>query len=250
MSGARESGGGCMKQTLRVKTLNINGKEIGAREDQSILDAANENGISIPTLCHLEGLSEVGACRLCLVEIKGNSKLMPSCITLVEEGMEVTVDSERLARYRRTILEFLFSERNHICSVCVANGNCDLQTLALNLGMDHVRVPYLNPGLKVDASHERFVLDHNRCILCTRCVRVCAEVEGAHTWDVMGRGIDARVITDLNQPWGDSETCTNCSKCIHVCPTGALFEKGKSMADLSARRQFLPYLTLMRREAK
>ncbi len=106
--------------------------------------------------------------------------------------MEVTTDSERLKTYRRTILELLFTERNHICSVCVSNGNCELQSLAQKLDMTHVHFPYLYPKLAVDASHERFVMDHNRCILCTRCVRVCDEIEGAHTWDMMGRGIDCR----------------------------------------------------------
>ena len=89
------------------------------------------------------------------------------------------------------ILELLFAERNHICSVCVANGHCELQTLAQKQGLTHVRLPYRNPELPVDASHERFAVDHNRCILCTRCVRVCDEIEGAHVWDVMGRGIDS-----------------------------------------------------------
>jgi bidirectional [NiFe] hydrogenase diaphorase subunit len=228
-----------------VKTLTIAGMEVGASADQSILDVARENGIFIPTLCHLDGLSELGGCRLCLVEIKGSPRLVPACVTKVEEGMEVTVESERLSKYRRTILELLFSERNHVCSVCVSNGHCDLQTMSQVLQMTHVHVPYRYPSLSVDASHERFTLDHNRCILCTRCVRVCDEIEGAHTWDVMARGIAARVITDLNQPWGTSETCTACGKCVQVCPTGALTEKGKSMAT---KRQFLPYLTLMREE--
>jgi len=89
-------------------------------------------------------------------------------------------------------------------------------------------------------------MDHNRCILCTRCVRVCDEIEGAHTWDVLGRGVEARVITDLNQPWGESESCTGCGKCVQICPTGALSEKGRSVAEMSKRRQFLPYLTIMR----
>jgi bidirectional [NiFe] hydrogenase diaphorase subunit len=160
--------------------------------------------------------------------------------------MEVTVNSERLDRYRHAILELLFAERNHVCSVCVTNGHCDLQSLALRLGMTHVHFPYQYPRLPVDASHERFVVDHNRCILCTRCVRVCDEIEGAHTWDVMSRGVDCRVITDLAQPWGASESCTGCGKCVQVCPTGALSEKGKSVAEMSKRRQFLPYLTLMR----
>lgn len=231
-----------------IKTLNIDGKDVSARADETILSVARQNNIFIPTLCALRGLSTVGACRLCLVEIKGSNKLQPACVARVEEGMEVTTNSERLQEYRRMILELLFVERNHICSVCVSNGHCELQTLAQKLEITHVEFPYRYPKALVDASHERFVVDHNRCILCTRCVRVCDEIEGAHTWDVMGRGINAKVITDLSQPWGLSETCTGCGKCVHVCPTGALSEKGRSVAEMEKRRQFLPYLTLMRED--
>jgi bidirectional [NiFe] hydrogenase diaphorase subunit len=231
---------------VQIKTLQIDGQDVGAREDQTILEVAQENGIYIPTLCHVDGLTEVGACRVCLVEIKGNPKLLPACVTKVQEGMEVLVNSERLTNYRRVIVEMLFSERNHICSVCVTNGHCELQTLAQKLGISHITVPYRHPRLTVDASHQRYMMDHNRCILCTRCVRVCDEIEGAHTWDLDGRGVSSKVITDLKRPWGESETCTACGKCVHVCPTGALFEKGKSVAEMSKRRQFLPYLKLMR----
>jgi bidirectional [NiFe] hydrogenase diaphorase subunit len=229
-----------------IKTLVIDGRDVSASADQTILEVAREHGVFIPSLCNLPGLHAIGACRMCVVEVKGAKKLVPACTTAIDEGMEVVTDSERLQTYRRTVLELLFSERNHICSVCVTNGNCELQSLAQKLDMTHVHFPYLYPKLAVDASHERFVIDHNRCILCSRCVRVCDEIEGAHTWDMMGRGIDCRVITDLNQPWGSSETCTTCGKCVHVCPTGALSEKGKSVAEMSKRRQFLPYLTLMR----
>jgi len=238
------------KPPVRVRTLSIDGTEVGAREDQTILEVARENDIFIPTLCHLDGLGAVGACRLCLVEVKGVHRLLPACATVVAEGMEVTAHSERIDRYRRGILELLFAERNHFCSVCVTNGHCDLQTLATKLGMTHVHFPYQYPRLPVDLSHERFVVDHNRCILCTRCVRVCDEIEGAHTWDVTARGTDCRVITDLAQPWGDAESCTGCGKCVQVCPTGALSEKGKSVAEMSKRRQFLPYLTFMREERR
>jgi bidirectional [NiFe] hydrogenase diaphorase subunit len=231
---------------VRVRTLTIDGKDIGAREDETILEVARENGIWIPTLCQLDGLSTVGACRLCIVEVKGTSKLLPACTTRVEEGMEVTADSERLHAYRKMIMELLFAEGNHICSVCVANGNCELQWLAQRLGVDHIRFPYLYQHRTVDASHARFAVDHNRCILCTRCVRVCDEVEGAHTWDVMGRGTDARVITDLAQPWGTSESCTSCGKCVSVCPTGALFAKGKALSEMAKRRDLVPSLLSMR----
>ena len=173
------------KSAVRVRTLTIDGRQVGAREDQTVLGVARENNIFIPTLCNLPGLSTTGACRLCLVEIRGLRRLAPACVTRIAEGMEVTVNTDRLARYRRGVLELLFAERNHVCSVCVTNGHCDLQSLALQLGMTHVHFPYQYPKLPVDASHERFVMDHNRCILCTRCVRVCDEIEGAHTWDVI-----------------------------------------------------------------
>ncbi|MCL5123402.1 MAG: bidirectional hydrogenase complex protein HoxU [Deltaproteobacteria bacterium] len=233
-------------QPVRVLTFTIDGRMVSAREDETILSVARENGISIPTLCHLDGLSERGACRLCIVEIKGSAKLSPSCVTLPRQDMEVITNSERVMDYRRKILELLFTERNHICSVCVSNGHCDLQALTAELGMTHVHYDYLHTKQVVDASHERFSVDHNRCVLCQRCVRVCDEIEGAHTWDVMGRGHLSKVITDLNQPWGESITCTGCGKCVQVCPTGALSEKGKSVAEMTKKRQFLPYLKLMR----
>jgi bidirectional [NiFe] hydrogenase diaphorase subunit len=234
-----------MSATVDVKTLFIDGKNVSARAGQTILEVARENDIRIPTLCHIDGLSDVGACRICVVEVKGSPKLFPACVTSIYEGMEVITNSPRLEKHRRTILELLFTERNHICSVCVANGNCELQSLSQEVGLTHVRLPYRNPELPVDASHERFVCDHNRCILCTRCVRVCAEVEGAHVWDVMGRGIDSKVITDLADPWGKS-TCTRCGKCVQVCPTGALFDKSKIGSDHPKYPDFLPYLNMMR----
>ncbi|MEW5745540.1 MAG: bidirectional hydrogenase complex protein HoxU [Nitrospirota bacterium] len=236
-----------MNESARIVTFKMDGREIGAREDETILQVATDNGIFIPTLCYLEGLSAMGGCRLCMVEVKETSKLVPSCVTYAREGMEVITNSERLAKYRIMLLELFFAERNHICAICVANGRCELQNLTVNLGMTHVHFPYFYPRVPVDASHERFVLDHNRCILCTRCVRVCAEIEGAHTLDVMTRGMDSRIITDLNQAWGSSVTCTRCGKCVNVCPTGALSEKGKAVADIAVKKQFLPYLTRMRR---
>jgi bidirectional [NiFe] hydrogenase diaphorase subunit len=234
-----------MSENMDVRTLQIDGNELSARAGQTILEVARENEINIPTLCHLEGLSDVGACRLCLVEIKGSNKLVPACVATVHEGMEVTTNSERLQKHRRTIIELLFAERNHICAVCVSNGHCELQDMGQELGITHISLPYRNPALTFDASHERFTVDHNRCILCTRCVRVCAEIEGAHVWDVMGRGINSIVITDLHDDWGKS-SCTRCGKCVQVCPTGALFDKSKIGSDHPKYPDFLPYLNLMR----
>lgn len=224
---------------MAVITLTINEELCSARSGQSILEACRENDIKIPTLCYLDGLSPRGGCRLCLVDVAGSPRLLPACTTEAQEHMIVKTHTDKINRYRKMILELTFAERNHTCSVCVSNENCELQTLAAELGMDHVRYDYLDPELGMDTSHDRYGVDHNRCLLCLRCVRVCDEVEGAHTWDVKGRGIDSKVITDLNQPWGESESCTECGKCVEVCPTGALFDEGTTVAEMKKEASFL-----------
>ena len=227
---------------MSMRTLTIDGVEVVGTEGQSVLDVARANGIPIPTLCHLDGLPDVGSCRLCVVEVQPSGRLVPACMLPVEEGLEVVANSETLHAHRRQIIELLFTERNHVCAVCVANNDCELQDRAQELGITHLDLCPVSPKLGVDASHELFAVDHNRCILCMRCVRVCADVEGANTWGVSGRGIDARLVTDAGTPWGESTTCTSCGKCVQVCPTGALFAKGRAVAQAKAQRPYLPFL--------
>lgn len=235
---------------MPARTLTIDGQLVSAEEGQTVLEAARDAGIHIPALCHLNGIQDIGACRLCLVEVSGSPKLLPACVTKVQEGMEVQTSTDRLRRYRRMILELLLAERNHVCSVCVSNGHCELQTLAAEHGIDHVRFDYLSPKLEVDLSHRLFGMDHNRCILCTRCVRACWQVEGAGTKNVAGRGIQSRIISDLNQPWGESHTCTACGKCVAACPTGALFNRGATVAEMQRDRTRLEYIVTAREKSQ
>jgi bidirectional [NiFe] hydrogenase diaphorase subunit len=206
--------------------LRMDGKEVVGREGQTILEIARENGVPIPTLCYMKHLSPWGGCRLCIVEVGNNAKrVVPACSTPAADGSEVVANSERLRQLRRATLELLFSERNHVCPVCPYNkGDCGLQHQAYVHGIETIRFPYLYPALPVDLSAKYFGLDHNRCILCTRCVRTCEEVEGVHTLDVSHRGSHNRIVVDLGATFGTSDTCTSCGSCSAVrWPVAKLF---------------------------
>jgi bidirectional [NiFe] hydrogenase diaphorase subunit len=231
--------------TEKVK-VRIDGEVIAAARGQTILEVARANDKYVPALCYMEGLTAVGACRLCMVEVEGVSKLQPACTTPVAEGLSVVTTSPQLQSYRKMALELLFSERNHICAVCVSSGHCELQALAQQHGVDHIRYQYKFPKLPVDTTHPRFVLDQNRCILCSRCVRTCAEIEGAHVWYIAGRGIGSRLVAEMNGPWGDATSCTSCGKCVQACPTGALAEKGWAVEEMTKQPAVVSRLTTMR----
>ena len=236
-----------IKEKVRVKTFKIDGVDVTGRSNSTILEIANEHNIPIPTLCYLEGLSCVGACRMCLVEVKGSSKLIPACTSKIKEGIEVITQSPRIEKYRKMILSMIFAERTHTCSVCVSNGHCELQDLSVTLNLEHSRVPYIHKGFPIDASHKSYIYDPNRCILCTRCVRVCDEIEGAHALDILGRGIESKIIHDMDEPWIDSESCTSCGKCVQVCPTGSLFEKGVSATEMTKKKNIVTNLIQTRK---
>jgi bidirectional [NiFe] hydrogenase diaphorase subunit len=230
--------------------VTIDGRAFKAYQGETILDAARRSGLTIPTLCYLGGLSVHGGCRVCVVEVAEDHVLRPACATAVTEDMEVTTVTPRLTEHRRAILELLFAEGNHICAVCVSNGHCELQDHAVAAGLDHVDQAYQFPLRSLDASHPLFVFDPNRCILCTRCVRVCDEVEGAHVWDVAQRGAESILVTELHRPWGESTSCTSCGKCVAVCPTGALFRKGRAVGEMRHDPELVAFLTTAREEGE
>lgn len=216
--------------------LKINGKEVTGYKGQTVLDVCKAGGVHVPTLCHCEGLKPVGGCRLCIVEIEGQRRLNTACTTPATDGMVVATETPRLQDLRKRTLELLFSERNHICPFCPASGECELQKAGYEHGITHVRYEYLLPRMGIDNSHPYMAQDHSRCILCSRCVRVCDEWVGAHTLDLSARGSVTLVAADAGAPLGES-TCVSCGMCVEVCPTGALFDK---LSNRTTGRQELP----------
>ena len=234
--------------SVSTVTLKIDGVEVTVPEGTTILKAAKDSGILIPTLCNLEGLTSYGGCRLCLVEIMGSLKLFPACATPVGTGMEVITQSNKLREYRKMAVQLLLAERTHICAVCVANDHCELQSLANQLGVDHVMFERNWTSEEIDSTHDFLVIDRNRCILCTRCLRVCDEIEGVHTLDLKLRGKDAQVIMDLDEHWGNSCSCTSCRKCAKVCPVGAIYIEGEPVSH--TKRKDVAEFILQRRQRK
>jgi len=204
--------------------LTIDGKEIVAESGQTILQAAEAAGIDIPTLCNHPALEPIGACRMCLVEVEKQRALQPACTFQATDGMAVHTESEKVVETRKFLLELLFSERNHYCMYCQMSGDCELQDLAYRYGLDAWLYPRPYTPLPVDATRQHFVMDHNRCILCRRCIRACQEVVGNYTLAMGGRGSDSMIVADMNVPFGES-SCISCGTCLQVCPTGALMDR-------------------------
>lgn len=208
--------------------LTINGKQIEVEDGTTVLNAARQNGIKIPTLCDHPNLTPYGGCRLCVVEVKGMRVPIASCTLPASNGMVIETETDSLKKSRNVILSLLFSERNHFCPFCqVSGGDCELQNAAYDEHMTHWPMQPQWTNFPVDTSHSRFILDNNRCILCRRCIRACAEMSGNFTLGVEERGSATIVVADTNVPLGQS-TCVSCGSCVQVCPTGALIDRSSA----------------------
>lgn len=216
-----------MERTEGKVRIIVDGRELLTEPGETILDAARKNDIHIPTLCHHPALTPWGGCRLCVVEVDGAAKLAASCVTPVRDGMEVVTSNERILESRRAVLEFLFAERNHNCMFCPQSGSCELQGLAYEMQMDHLTVSSSFQEFPTDVTSEYMVMDHNRCVLCGRCVRGCAQLAGNHVLQFQYRGPKSLVGIDLDNS-REGSTCLSCGLCMQLCPTGAITSRYRS----------------------
>ena len=203
--------------------LTIDGKQIKAKETMTILQAARESGIQIPSLCYLKDINEIGACRVCVVEIEGVEHMVSSCNTQVAEGMVIYTNSPRVREVRKTNVELILSQHDSKCAMCLRSGNCTLQTIANDLGIR--RIPY---EMKVPpflwSSRSPLIRDASKCIKCMRCIQICDKVQDLHIWDVEGTGARTTVDVAHNKRIMDSD-CSFCGQCVTHCPVGALSER-------------------------
>lgn len=205
--------------------ITIDGKEIEAQENSTVLSVAREHGIHIPTLCYHKDLTPSGNCRICVVEVKNSRFLQAACTTSVADGMLIETHSERVVRSRKLTLELMLANHPQDCLVCDASGSCELQDLSYDY---HVEVPAWGTRgtrYQADSDPNPFVrVDFNKCILCRRCMLACAEIQVRNVWGIAYRGFDERIIAGADTTMLEAR-CESCGQCVAYCPTGALTDK-------------------------
>ncbi len=217
-------------------TLKINGQDVTVPANYTILQAAREVGIDIPTLCYLKDVSQTGSCRMCVVEIKGARALQAACVYPVSEGLEVFTNTAKVRRSRKITLELLLSNHDRKCLTCARNKNCELQTLSEELGITDISFEGVRNEYEIDDMSPSIVRDNNKCVLCRRCVSACKTIQTVAVIDATERGFNTTIASPFDMSLGEVP-CVNCGQCIVACPTGALREKDntadvwKALAD-------------------
>jgi predicted molibdopterin-dependent oxidoreductase YjgC len=205
--------------------LTINGKEVSAPEGSTILEAARLAGIQIPTLCHHPDLTNVGACRLCVVAVERARTLQTACTTPISAGMVVNTESEEVRTTRKFVLEMLLTDHPNDCMTCEVNGDCELQDLVYDYGVEWPEHSGQRHTYEIDSDPNPFVfVDRNKCIICGRCVRACSEIQNRDVWNFAQRGFETRLVAGADQLMLDAR-CESCGQCVAYCPVGALHDK-------------------------
>jgi len=204
--------------------LTIDRIPVSVEPGTTVLEAARQNGIHIPTLCYLKEINQIGACRMCLVEVKGGRALQTACTLPCEEGMAISTTSKEVRDTRRVVLELLLSDHNISCPTCVRQGNCELLRLSQEAGITEIPFRGAQHEHRLDISSPSLSIDASKCVLCQRCVAVCREVQGVSAIGVVNRGFESRVAPFF-ESLIDNAACSNCGQCTLVCPTGALTER-------------------------
>ena len=213
--------------------LTINGKEVGGRPGMTILEAARENGIDIPTLCHIPDLPPIGACRLCVVEVEGSRTLVGSCHTPVTEGMVIQTHSPKVIATRKVLVELMLASHPDACLICDKANICELRRIAADLEIGLPRFRTRKHYYPVENENSNMLRDMSKCVQCRRCVVACKSPGGEPLFGMAYRGFDSKVVHGYDQPLG-SESCDNCDACIEICPSGALQKarkRGEERAD-------------------
>lgn len=213
--------------------IKINGVACSVPEGSTILEAARIAGIKIPTLCYLKDINAIGACRICVVEVKGARSLVAACVYPVNEGMEIFTNTPKVVESRKTTLELILSNHKKECLSCVRSGNCELQELCNEYGVTEDKYEGENPAVEIDSSAVHMSRDNSKCILCRRCVAACAVTQGIGVIGANERGFATQIASAFDMDLADT-ACVSCGQCITACPTGALTEKDDTQKVLDA----------------
>ncbi len=209
---------------MDMVNIKINGEALSVPSNYTVLQAARQAGIDIPTLCYLKGVNEIGACRMCLVEVKGAKGLVTACVYPVNEGMEVYTNTERVRKARKVVLELTLSNHDRNCLTCARNQNCELQRLAEELNVTDIAFQGEMSKHEIDDMSPSIVRNNNKCILCRRCVNTCKKIQTVGVIDAQERGFATKIGCAFEKSLNDTD-CVNCGQCIVACPVGALYEK-------------------------